>query len=113
MFSLHIFHDFVIKRKRKDTDFPPQILIHFCSDFQTNILQVHQIIYRAALPKITPQWQNCTLCALSNMIATNHMWLFNNENMANSKKQKFILLNTTLTSTGIEGITLYHSSYQI
>ena len=47
------------------------------------------------------------------MIATNHMWLFNNENMANSKKQKFILLNTTLTSTGIEGITLYHSSYQI
>ena len=42
------------------------------------------------------------------------MWLFNNENMANStKKQKFILLNTTLKSTGIEGITLYHSSYQI
>ena len=39
-------------------DFPPQTLIHFCSDFQTDILQVHQMIYRAALPQITPQWQN-------------------------------------------------------
>ena len=35
----------------------PQTLIHFWSDFQTDILQVDQIIYRAALPKITPQWQ--------------------------------------------------------
>ena len=48
------------------------------------------------------------------MIATNHMWLFNSENMANStKKQKFISLNITLKSTRIEGITLFHSSYHI
>lgn len=70
------------------------------------------MIYRAALLKITPPMAKIVLYVLSNIIATNHLWLFNNENMGNSITHKFILLNTTLKSTGIEGITLYHS-YQI